>query len=489
MPSQPEPFELPVGIILGFRRLPRQRPVALIKVSHRIEIQLTSKRPDGSWTWRAAGAREPKGDVHGELLAPGVKVGDVLRVEVEMGVDGMKIREVLGGKAPRKRKAPSVIDHIGSDDFKVGVLVPEGMEDSGSGGQRRKRSEKGRPRKGSRDRRGGGWGEHSHSGKGNSSQQRSRDKAGGGGGRLRQQAPRLRPGNKHVSAWLGTLSAEDAELGRKLVEQGVRAVREETFAAKASEEGAAAAGGGAGAEEQSSEADRKKALEENKRALAEQAAAFDELSDAYLSARWQDRAEAASSLGGKLELRDLRSVVADDFRAAPEEQSQKLAAELRKKLTERLEREHAAWLADLGSAITSRRAVAALRLSVRSPKVGVPLPELLSEKLCEVASSALNADESEDIWGAVLETAASSPIRLVLRPGSLPAEPSKKLFAAVRKFGDRLPLIAAEFAEVDEAAGGEADEATADEVEEAAKVDDEAAEDEAAADEVESAIP
>ena len=452
------------------RRVLRQRRVALIKVSHRIEIQLTSKRPDGFWTWRAAGAREPKGDVHGELLEPGVKVGDVLRVEVEMGVDGMKIREVLGGKAPRKRKAPSVIDHIGSGDFKVGVLVPEGMEDSGSGGSRRKRSEKGRPRKGARDRRGEGWGEHSRSGKGNSSPQWNRDKAGGGGGRSRQQAPRLRPGKKHVSAWLATLSAEDAELGKKLVDQGVRAVREETFAAKASEDGATAAGGGAGAEEQSSEAARKKASEENKRALAEQAAAFDELSDAYLSARWRDRAEAASSLGSKLELRDLRSVVADDFRAAPEEKSQKLAAELRKRLTERLEREHAAWLADLGSAITSRRAVAALRLSARSPKVGVPLPELLSEKLCELASSVLDADESEDTWEAVLETAASSPIRLVLRPESLPAEPSKKLSEAVRKFGDRLPLIAAEFAEVEEveeAAAGEAEEAAADEAGEA----------------------
>ena len=184
-----------------------------------------------------------------------------------------------------------------------------------------------------------------------------------------------------------------------------------------------------------------------RKAWAEQAATFDELSDAYLSARWRDRAEAAGSLGGKLELRDLRSVVAEDHRAAPDEESQKIATDLRKRLTERVEKGHASWLAELGSAITSGRVVPALRLSSRSPKVGVPLPELLSEKLCELASSALDADEPEDSWSAVLEAASTSPVRLVLRPASLPEAPSEKLIDSVRKLGDRLPLLAAEFAE------------------------------------------
>ena len=44
-------------------------PVRWSAVSRRIEIELTSARDDGSWTWRAAGAREPRGVRRG-IAAP-----------------------------------------------------------------------------------------------------------------------------------------------------------------------------------------------------------------------------------------------------------------------------------------------------------------------------------------------------------------------------------------------------------------------------------
>ncbi|MEY4373107.1 MAG: hypothetical protein RL219_1876, partial [Actinomycetota bacterium] len=50
-------------------------------MSRRIEIELTSTRPDGTWTWRAAGAREPKGVLSSDVLPSGAKVGDVLKVD------------------------------------------------------------------------------------------------------------------------------------------------------------------------------------------------------------------------------------------------------------------------------------------------------------------------------------------------------------------------------------------------------------------------
>ena len=49
-------------------------------MSRRIEIELTSSRPDGTWTWRAAGAREPKGVLDGSILPNGTKTGDVVKV-------------------------------------------------------------------------------------------------------------------------------------------------------------------------------------------------------------------------------------------------------------------------------------------------------------------------------------------------------------------------------------------------------------------------
>jgi len=37
-------------------------------MTHRLEIELTSNRDDGTWTWRAAGARQPKGVLNAGLI-------------------------------------------------------------------------------------------------------------------------------------------------------------------------------------------------------------------------------------------------------------------------------------------------------------------------------------------------------------------------------------------------------------------------------------
>src|SRR6187549_2291193 len=68
----------------------------------RLEVELTSARPDGTWTWRKAGARQPKGEVEAALLPDGAKVGDVLRVEADVLVDGIDITSVLPPKGERK---------------------------------------------------------------------------------------------------------------------------------------------------------------------------------------------------------------------------------------------------------------------------------------------------------------------------------------------------------------------------------------------------
>ena len=62
-------------------------------MSRRIDLELTSVRPDGTWTWRAAGAREPKGVLAGNLLPEGAKVGDVLKAEADFDLETF-----VGGK-------------------------------------------------------------------------------------------------------------------------------------------------------------------------------------------------------------------------------------------------------------------------------------------------------------------------------------------------------------------------------------------------------
>src|SRR5260370_22236931 len=93
----------------------------------RLQIELTSARPDGSWTWRVAGARQPKGTLAGDLLPSGTKVGDVLRVEAEIELEGTLITAVLGGQS--KRPEPERLEILGTPTPFEAVttsLVPKG---------------------------------------------------------------------------------------------------------------------------------------------------------------------------------------------------------------------------------------------------------------------------------------------------------------------------------------------------------------------------
>ncbi len=78
----------------------------------RMEIELTSKRDDGTWTWRAAGAKLPKGSLAEGLLDTDASIGDVIRVETEQFVDGISVTSVLSGR--EKRSTPELLEIVGS---------------------------------------------------------------------------------------------------------------------------------------------------------------------------------------------------------------------------------------------------------------------------------------------------------------------------------------------------------------------------------------
>jgi hypothetical protein len=78
----------------------------------RIDVELTSERPDGTWTWRAAGARQPKGEVDASVLPPDAKVGVVLRAEADFNIDGIEILSIVPTKG--ERREPERIEIIGS---------------------------------------------------------------------------------------------------------------------------------------------------------------------------------------------------------------------------------------------------------------------------------------------------------------------------------------------------------------------------------------
>ena len=163
------------------------------------------------------------------------------------------------------------------------------------------------------------------------------------------------------------------------------------------------------------------------------------------TAEWRDKAEAAMADVDEIDLRDLRSVVVAADSAARDDDTRALATQLREALTKRVDAEQAAWVAELTSALDEGRVVRALRLSSRPPKAGVILDPALTTRLAEGACASLTADAPAERWAAVLDATAFSPVRLAVKPHSLPEKPSDELVASVKKLASRLPQVAAAF--------------------------------------------
>ena len=103
-------------------------------MSRRIDIELTSALGDGTWTWRAAGARQPKGVVDGSVLPADAKVGDELKVEVDQEIDGIT---VLGVVHTRAKTAPDVIELLPAEqDFQPVVETRAKRDRNDRGGDR-----------------------------------------------------------------------------------------------------------------------------------------------------------------------------------------------------------------------------------------------------------------------------------------------------------------------------------------------------------------
>src|SRR5664279_1971703 len=83
-------------------------------MAHRIEVELTSQTGDSTWTWRAAGAKQPRGTVGADLVPAGAAVGTVLRAEVETTLDGTTVTALLPARAKGDARAKDRIEVIGT---------------------------------------------------------------------------------------------------------------------------------------------------------------------------------------------------------------------------------------------------------------------------------------------------------------------------------------------------------------------------------------
>ncbi|MEM9465736.1 MAG: hypothetical protein AAGA90_10205 [Actinomycetota bacterium] len=391
-------------------------------MARRLDIELTSDRGDGSWTWRAAGAKQPKGTLDGALLPSGAAVGDVLKVEADADLDGLTITTVFAPKGPRKEAETLQLLGSGRDEPLVTqVLAPKGRGRGRDGDDRGRGRGRGRGRDGDDRGRGRGRGGRDGDNRGRDRNRNDRPRRERPKPPARPKAPRLRPGRTHRQAALKALPAIQHPLAEEVFKGGVPGVRQaiDRMNDKASAEG------------------MPKIKREPLIALAEK------LAPTLKAAEWRDRAEAAVAGIESVDLRDIRSVVAAADSAARDEETRALADQLRDGLSNRTEAEHRAWRDELAQTIAEGRTVRALRLSSRPPKAGAPLPVDMAEKLAAAASESLTSEVTSDRWATVVDAVAFSPVRTQVSAQGIPANPSDELTKTMRKLAGRVPQLAA----------------------------------------------
>ena len=406
------------------------------RMSHRIDIELTSQNGD-QWTWRAAGARLPKGIVTTEQLYEGAKVGDVVRADAERELDGVRLVSIT---APRSAKVgPELLEIIARPQASgVQVIYAEkssrGREGRGPGGprgdrdtrpprgprpERADRPERGprpdRPERGPRPDRPEGGSRPDRPAR----EVRAREDRAARPSASRGGDKRLNPGRAHRDALLLSLPPEQQAVAEQLFRAGIPAVRQAIIDQNA----------------------QRKVAGEAEVPAAPLLALADDLLPRVRQADWLDRASAALDVAGSITLRDLRAVVTQADQSARDDESRAMAAKLREALAARIDGERDAWVRDMESAINEGKTVRAVRLSAKLPDPGAKLNPEITARLVEATNKALAPDTRPDVWAALIEAAAEAPFRRSIEPVGLPTTPGESLLATAAQSSNRIPSL------------------------------------------------
>jgi hypothetical protein len=369
-------------------------------MTRRMDIEVTSTRPDGSFTWRQAGARAPKGSGPADLLPSDAKIGDVLRADIEMDMDG----PVILGVAPIKQRERNVT---------LLAITGSGAEFKDGKGPRG-------------DRRGPGRG--------------ARPEAGAPGAPRaprreftppppelpkRPRAARLRPLNVHRKAVLEALKPEERVLAEQALEGGIGAVRRAV-------------------NKQNDQLVKAGKPKINADALVNLVV---ELLPRLRVAEWQDSVDAVEKILDTVDLRDLRAVVAksNDPTLLKDSSLNAKRDALRIALEQRQATDRQNWSDDLRAAVDVGRIVAALKISAQPPKAGSRPPEEVRARLIALTLEQLSPESTPERWVIVLEALAFAPIHNEVVPVGVPARTTPELTATVQRLAPAIPRIAALF--------------------------------------------
>lgn len=423
-------------------------------MTRRMEIELTSSREDGNWTWRAAGALQPRGVIASSMLSGAPRVGEVIRVEADFEIDGITIIAVLPNKT--RTKEPELLEILpaapGSFEPITTSLVGKGERrgrgrDSWDGGGR---GGAGEGRAAARPRTEGGPSRGAGGERGPRREPQTRESASterrpprpraetsaptGDAPRAprparterparperptRTRPPRLVLGTAHRDELLSTFPPEQRPIAVQLAQGGLAAVRRTL----AEEQTAARAAG---------------RTVENSDAIV---AVAEQMLPGIRQAVWLDRAEAVFAALGTITLRDLRSTVVG---AAPRDDAgRELLSKLREALNERVGKLRTAWESEIAKALDEARVLQALRLSARPPEPTTRFPAALVERLVAAAGAALDDSAPKERWLALLEAASESPVRRSIHPAGIPDVTDPAVRQAATEAAGRIPALA-----------------------------------------------
>jgi len=456
-------------------------------MSRRIDIELTSRREDGSWTWRAPGARQPKGSLDGGLLPSVAKVGDVLRAEADFELEGITVisvhappvEETNGGGAQRIEVVGSGRDKI--DGVSV-TLVPGNRRprDDGDGERRPRRTPgertgarsgparptTGRAGAGRDDKPGGADGtgrprpsERSRPSRGpeqagrperserSERPDRPRSERSGAdrpGGPRPERSGADRPGAPDKRA-RDDRAPQRRDRPRRT--EPVTAHRNAALAALSPEQIPVAEQllrGGIPAVRQAIDEQNARARTEGRAEVSPQPllTMAEELLPRMNLAAWKDRAVALRAAGREAPLREMRSVVAGASTVTLDEEGRQLVGALREALDGRVAALRVAWLGRIVTALDDGRVADALRVAARPPEPTARVPADLAVRLAETAGTTMAPTVSEAMWIDLLDAVIKSPVRRTVKPAGLPPDATAELLTAARHAAGLVPELA-----------------------------------------------
>jgi hypothetical protein len=453
-------------------------------VARRIEIELTSARPDGTWTWRAAGALNPRGTLDASLLYDAAKAGDVVRAEAEFGIDGITVVSVEPPRPPEGADPNRIqlIDRPAAAGVTTQLAGGRGRPAPDGGGDRRRGDQSGPNRGRSPQRTGPGGPPHTQT-NGNGRAGRASDgetgtgqpqstprpdrqgrpdrpprparaTAGPGRGGPRGTGQRETHGGRegqraadgHLESGQGHQKRAPADRERQKRLSPGNAHRNAMLESLPPEQRPIAQQllrGGIPAVRTALHFERERAREEGRPEPSTEGvlALAESLVSRVKAAEWRDRADAAIKLGDDLAMRDLRSLVSGSD-AARDEASRELVVTLREMLERRVEEHRTAWSADVTKNLDEGHVVRALRISSRPPDPAARFSAELATRLRDAASAAMSPGTPEPQWLALLQAVVESPVRRTVRPEGLPANPSTELLDTARQQCGRVPALA-----------------------------------------------